>query len=87
MLFKDSKISTKVQSGRTKTQAIVDNVLASTDGSNFGNIKVFPVLVQYFDIEKGIQHKLIELASVNETSQTITDVLLGGIVGKISPVG
>lgn len=96
-LFEDSKIASKVQCSKTKTQAIVDNVLApyslevvqdilndevrfvgvSTDGSNFGNKKVFPVLVQYFDKEKGIQHKLLDLVSVkNETSQTITEVVL-----------
>lgn len=99
-LFDDSKIATKVQCGRTKTQAIVDNVLTpfsleivqtilddevsfvgvSTDGSNFGNQKVFPLLVQYFDREKLIQHKLLDLVSVkNEKSQTITDIILGSL--------
>lgn len=95
-LFDDSKIATKVQCGRTKTQAIVDNVLApysleivhetlktvkfvgvSTDGSNFGNKKIFPILIQYFDKEKGIEHKMTELASLtNEKSDTITDLIL-----------
>lgn len=99
-LFEDSKIAPKVQCGRTKTQAIVDNVLApfsleivqktlddevkfvgvSTDGSNFGSQKVFPVLVQYFHKEKGIQHKLLDLVTVNnEKSQTITDVILASL--------
>lgn len=95
-LFDDSKIATKVQCGKTKTQAIVDNVLApysleivrdtlltvnfvgvSTDGSNFGNKKLFPILIQYFDKGKGIQHRLIELESLtNEKSATITDLIL-----------
>lgn len=85
-----------MQCGKTKTQAIVDNVLApysleivhdtlntvnfvgvSTDGSNFGNIKVFPILIQHFDKEKGIQHKLIELVSLkNDKSTIITDLIL-----------
>lgn len=95
-LFPDSKVATKVQSGKTKTQAIVDNVLApyamdvvrdvlknikfvgvSTDGSNFGNTKVFPIMIQYFHKDRGIQHKLIELASLsNEKSATITDLIV-----------
>lgn len=95
-LFEDSKTASRIQCGRTKTQAIVDNVLAphslniihktmehtrfvgiSTDGSNHGALKVFPVVIQHFDKCNGLQHKLIEVKSLkNETSDTICDLLV-----------
>ncbi|XP_045783692.1 uncharacterized protein LOC123879843 [Maniola jurtina] len=46
----------------------------STDSSNHGAIKLFPVLIQYFNPEKGgIQVKLLELQALpNETAETIS---------------
>ncbi|CAH0561716.1 unnamed protein product [Brassicogethes aeneus] len=49
----------------------------STDASNHNAIKMFPILIQYFDFKKGgIQIKLIDICSSNnETSETVTDLL------------
>lgn len=93
--FDDSKIAPQIKCGRTKTQAVVDNVIApyilekvredltrskfigiSTDGSNHGSVKMFPVVVQYFDKFSGLNSKLLELDSChNETSETISKLL------------
>ena len=45
----------------------------ATDGSNHNELKLFPVLVQYFDWRKGgLQSKLIEFTNkANETADTI----------------
>lgn len=94
-LFDDSKIASLIKCGKTKTQAIVDNVIAPhtlyqaqkvlkeskfvgicTDSSNHGFIKMFPVLVQFFDKFSGLNSKLIELESCkNEKSETISKLL------------
>lgn len=93
--FEDSKIAPQIKCGKTKTQAIVDNVIApyilqknrddlnrskfigiSTDSSNHGSVKMFPVVVQYFDKFSGLNSKLIELEScTNEKSKTISTLL------------
>lgn len=82
----------KVNCKRTKTEAIITNVLAphaldklinklqtnvdhfsiSTDASNHGSQKLFPLLVQYFCENNGIEVKLLELeALTSETSLSI----------------
>ncbi|XP_066492309.1 uncharacterized protein [Tiliqua scincoides] len=45
-----------------------------TDGRNHGSLKIFPILIQFFDYKLGgIQTKLVELRSApNETSDTIS---------------
>lgn len=46
-------------------------------GSNLGAVKIFPILVQYFDKNIGIKHNLIKLKSLpNETSETICNLLI-----------
>lgn len=94
-LFEDSKIAPQIKCGKTKTQAIVDNVIAPyvlekaredlnkskfigicTDSSNHGYLKMFPVVVQYFDKFDGLNSKLVELKSCqNEKSITISKLL------------
>lgn len=46
----------------------------STDASNRGNIKLFPIIATYFIPEEGIKHKLIDFYSDDyETSAAITN--------------
>lgn len=48
-----------------------------TDSSNHGNIKAFPILVRYFDIEKGISVKLLEFKNLGgENSELVSDYVL-----------
>lgn len=95
-LVEDSEIAKKLQCARTKTEAIVNKVLAphslecvlksvenspflgiATDASNHGSVKLFPVMIQYFDWKIGVVSKIIDLCSCeNETAKTIADVLL-----------
>lgn len=97
-LFNDSEIALNISSARTKTEAIVNNVLAPyslnsiiekienkkvpyigvcTDGSNHGALKIFPVLIQYFDKEHGIQVRMLDLKSLNnEKSETICNLII-----------
>ncbi|KAL7381146.1 hypothetical protein ABVT39_001152 [Epinephelus coioides] len=70
--FPDSATTKKFSSARTKTEAIVNGVIAphsvevahealkeiqycgvSTNGSNHGAVKTFPIIIQYFDWKKG----------------------------------
>lgn len=57
----------------------VENEIAycgiATDGGNHNSIKIFPVIIQYFDWKNGgLQWKLIELKNTtNETRDTITN--------------
>lgn len=94
-ILPDSQIAKKISCARTKTEAIVVNVLAplsiefmladvaqtsfisiSTDASNHGSTKMFPILLQYFTIQSGLQIKLLDIQSLkNETSESITDML------------
>lgn len=49
----------------------------STDASNHGNIKIFPLLIQYFSVTDGISTKLLYLDALkNETSETITAFII-----------
>ena len=96
--FPDSNIVKKYSCARTKTEAIINNVLApycvenvlselkdhnieyigvATDGGNHKPIKLFPVLIQYFEWkEGGLQSKLIEAQNTpNETSDTIANLV------------
>lgn len=51
-------------------------VTLSGDASNHGNIKMFPVIVRYFSMTKGVQHKMLEFASLSdEKADTIIDIL------------
>lgn len=92
--FPDSNIAMKFSSAKTKTEAIVNSVLApdsldsilknierndirycgvSVDASNHGALKVFPVVIQYFDWKNGgLQSKLIEMEALpGETADII----------------
>jgi hypothetical protein len=47
-----------------------------TDASNHGNIKLFPVLIQYFSVTNGITTRIIELEDLkNENAETISTYL------------
>lgn len=50
----------------------------STDASNHGSDKIFPIMIQYFDCENGgIQTKLLDIHSTpNETSETIAEIIM-----------
>lgn len=54
-----------------------------TDGSNHGNLKIFPVVIQYFDYRQGgLQAKLLELTSIpDETSETISSLIIDTLTG------
>lgn len=94
--FPDSETAQKCSSARTKTEAIVNAVIAphsvdiaqkaledipycgvSTDGSNHGAVKIFPLLIQYFDWKNGgVQSKLVEVKNTpNETADTIAQYI------------
>jgi hypothetical protein len=91
-MFNDYEVAKRISSARTKTEAIVNSVLAphavqevlkslqgilfcevSMDASKHGAVKIFPILIQYFDYENGgLQIKLLEVESKpNETAHTI----------------
>jgi len=98
LMICNSEVASKIFSARTKTETIINNVLAPhslkevlkvindnnisyigvcADGSNHGAMKIFPILIQYFDKHFGIKHNLIELKSLtNETSETICNLLI-----------
>ena len=78
-IIPDSEIVKKMTAGRTKTSAIVNNVLypyslelvlndlqkglpfsVSTDASNKGNRKLYPVVVQYFTTSEGMCYKILD---------------------------
>jgi hypothetical protein len=42
----------------------------ASDASNKGNHKLFPVAVKYFDINKGVQNKIIDFYKVSDESST-----------------
>lgn len=94
-IYKDSVFAKKIHCGRTKSEAIVENVLGpksvedclfelgvrnnnpvpfslACDASNKGNQKLFPVAVRYFNINTGIQTKLIDFyENTDESSDSI----------------
>lgn len=61
----------------------------STDASNHKEIKIFPVLVRYFDYKTGVNIKILELKSLpGETSAIVNDHLTdcltkNGLAGKV----
>ena len=85
----------KFSCARTKTMAIVKNILYPyalaelkneldgtehlcflSDASNHKAFKLYPTLVQYFNIEKGIQCKILDLSEIpGETSDIIANHL------------
>jgi hypothetical protein len=89
-LFKDSKIAQTLQCGRTKMEALNENVLCplsieihlnaikdkkfsiASDASNKGNVKLYPIAIQYFDINKGINNFVLNFyEDSNEKSDNI----------------
>lgn len=96
-IFSDSKISKKIACGRTKAEALVENVLGphsvelvlkelkedskpysiSTDASNKGNLKMYPVSVRFFSKENGVTDRLIDFyEDFDESSDGISRKLL-----------
>jgi len=85
----------KFRCARTKSQAIVENVLApmameelknhlrevhcvtlSTDASNHGSTKLFPVLIRYFLPCEGVKVKILEFREQpGETSDIVVNYL------------
>ena len=64
-------------------QNVVDSVRqipflsVSTDGSNHGAIKLFPLVIQYFSSKDGRLTKLLYLDNLpNETAETISDYIM-----------
>jgi mannose/fructose/N-acetylgalactosamine-specific phosphotransferase system component IIB len=52
----------------------------ATDASNHGYTKVFPVVIQYFPIEEGLNVKLLRVDDLkNEKSKTITEYLMDSL--------
>ena len=56
---------------------VASHVSVSADARNHGNIKLFPIAVQYFNhLKDGIQVRLLDLRSTeNETSTTVANLL------------
>lgn len=53
-------------------------ISVSTDATNHGSTKLFPIIIQYFDKQRnGITSKLLEIESTkNETSDTVVEIIL-----------
>ena len=90
--FSDATLAKKIRLGRTKMEALVQNVLCpfaievplkklkypinlpfslSTDASNKGNRKFFPLAVRFFDLEKGAKDYLLDFyEQPNQTPPT-----------------
>lgn len=50
-------------------------ISVSCDTSNHGATKLLPILMQYFDVHKGIKTKVLEILTINEeTSDKIIDM-------------
>lgn len=59
-----------------KDLAKVNYLTLSTDASNHGNVKMFPVLARYFVPTRGIRVKILELSSEpGETSEIIANLI------------
>lgn len=61
-------------------KSILQNITyigVSTDASNHGSEKIFPILIQFFDCQGGIQSKLLDVVNTpNETAETISDIIM-----------
>lgn len=99
--FSDATLAKKIRLGRTKMEALVQNVLCpfaievplkklkypinlpfslSTDASNKGNRKFFPLAVRFFDLEKGAKDYLLDFyEEPDETSESIFNTILRAI--------
>jgi hypothetical protein len=97
VVFNDSSKASKMSCGRTKSEAIVINVLApysqemivndldksyayfsiSSDASNKGNTKLFPVVLRYFDPNVGVMTRLLDFyKDSDETATAISERIL-----------
>ncbi|PIK59057.1 putative golgin subfamily A member 6C [Apostichopus japonicus] len=99
-VYSDSEIARKMTCARTKTEAIViaphgvemvmeamrsiSHCGVSTDASNHGSVKMFPLLIQYFDWKSGgLQTKVIDLQSLaDETAAMIASYITGILEDK-----
>jgi hypothetical protein len=92
-ILPDSKIAQKTHCGRTKSEAIVENVSSphsievminkmremnpkpysiSSDASNKGNLKHFPLVITFFDNNYGVKNFVLDFyEDSNETSDAI----------------
>jgi len=80
-MLSDSKLAQKIHCGRTKSEAIVENVLSpysieimintmresdskpysiSSDASNKGNVKYFPLVITFFDKDYGVKNFVLD---------------------------
>ena len=89
--FSSGRIKTKKVVANVLAQYSIDAVLKSfeendiayfgvaTDGSNYHELKLFPIIIQYFDWRKdGLQSKLIKITNkANETADTIATYVKG----------
>lgn len=57
-------------------------VTVYTDASNHGNIKLFPVLVRYFDPTVGVRVKVLEMTSEDGETSTIINELISKAATK-----
>ena len=97
-VFPDSKIAKKIHCGRTKSEALIANVLCphsiemvtnemnfpksifysvSTDASNKGNLKHYPLALRYFLKSFGTKNRVIDFyVCSEETSDSISSNIL-----------
>lgn len=90
VVYSDSKLAAKISCGRTKSEAIVQNVLGEKalqrvldllnshtpklffciqlDASNKNNIKLFPISVQFFTVQGGLQNFIIHFCENSDES-------------------
>lgn len=58
-------------------------ISVSSDGSNHGALKMFPLLVQFFDPKTGINTKMVNLETLpNETAETISEYIIKSLNSK-----
>lgn len=98
-LFNDSKICQGVQCGRTKMEALAENILCplsieihlkaindrkfsiASDASNKGNVKLFPIAIQYFDVKSGLNNFVLDFyEDANEKSDNIYSKLKHSLI-------
>ncbi|KAK4887178.1 hypothetical protein RN001_003449 [Aquatica leii] len=52
----------------------------STDASNHNSVKMFPILIQYFDQHSGMKIKVVDLQSITgETSEMVSEMLISSL--------